>query len=84
MVVGAHSCNAFLTHTAVRSSNAPRPIVRRGNVNMQSSWKGLLDGVMRRTDAQKKGSSSSRVLTAKSRVKLGDLSVSPMGELVVP
>lgn len=49
---------------------------------MQSTWKGLLDGVMGRTDAQKKDGGSG-VLTPKSRVKLGDLSVSPMGELLL-
>ena len=49
---------------------------------MQSTWKGFLDGVMGRADAKKEGSGSG-VLTAKSRVKLGDLSVSPMGRLVV-
>ena len=48
---------------------------------MQSTWKGLLDGVMGRTDAQKKDNGSG-VLTPKSRVKLGELSVSPMGELL--
>lgn len=45
------------------------------------SWRGLLDGVMGRADAgQQKSGKKSDVLTPKSRVKLGDLSVSPMGE----
>lgn len=82
-LLATQRCSAFLTHTAVRSSNAA-PNVRRGNINirMQSTWKGFLDGVMGRTDAQKEGSGSSGVLTPKSRVKLGDLSVSPMGKLI--
>lgn len=45
------------------------------------SWRGLLDGVMGRADAsQQKSSNKSGVITPKSRVKLGDLSVSPMGK----
>lgn len=83
VLIAAQSCSAFLSYTALHvHSNAPSSDVRRGhNINMQSAWKGFLDGVMGRTDAPKEGSSSG-VLTPKSRVKLGDLSVSPMGELV--
>lgn len=81
VLVAARSCCAFLSYTAIRSNAAS--CVRRGNsnINMQSTWKGLLDGVMGRTDAQKKDNGSG-VLTPKSRVKLGELSVSPMGELL--
>eukprot|EP00904_Undaria_pinnatifida_P000788 jgi/Undpi1/1070/HiC_scaffold_10.g04533.m1 len=44
------------------------------------SWRGLLDGVMgRSTESKLKKGGGSGVLTPKSRVKLGDLSVSPMG-----
>lgn len=79
----AQSCSAFLSYAAVRSNAAGSNVRRGGNINMEAkpTWRGLLDGVMGRTDAQKKGSGSA-VLTPKSRVKLGDLSVSPMGELV--
>lgn len=77
-LLATESCSAFLSYIAVPSSNVA-PNVRRANINMQATWRGLFDGVMGRAE-QKEGNGSG-ILTPKSRVKLGDLSVSPMGKL---
>lgn len=50
------------------------------NLNMVS-WGGLFDGVLGRNSVAGGSKKGFDVLTPKSRVKLGDLSVSPMGEL---
>ena len=67
--------------TAARRSTASSS----SHVRISMSWRGLLDGVMgRSTESKLKKGGGSGVLTPKSRVKLGDLSVSPMGELCNP
>lgn len=96
-MLGTQGCRAFLssvhpaaTTAAAAAAAAAAPagtkVRRRTNINMSSSssWRGLLDGVMGRADKQKDGGSGSGVLTPKSRVKLGDLSVSPMGKFLLP
>lgn len=59
---------------------APAKTTAAANNNgINMSWGGLFAGVMGRAATNPKGGND--VLTPKSRVKLGDLSVSPMGEL---
>ena len=73
-------CRAFLSHCGVRSASATAASHHRAtSTTTMLTWQGLLDSVMGRADANKEGSGSG-VLTPKSRVKLGDLSVSPMGK----
>ncbi|CAM9880417.1 unnamed protein product [Scytosiphon promiscuus] len=79
--VAVRRCGAFLSTrvgTDVVFRRSSTAINSSSSLNM--SWRGLLDGVMGRADASKqKSGNQSGVLTPKSRVKLGDMSVSPMG-----
>lgn len=74
-LVATPSGSAFQASVGLTAS---RRNTASSSSRLSMSWRGLLDGVMGRTDSS--SSSSSGVLTPKSRVKLGDLSVSPMGE----
>lgn len=71
-LLATHCCQAFLssTRSTVRGVNVRRS---SGNVVEMSWWRGL-------GDIDQRKNAGSGVLTPKSRVKLGDLSVSPMGK----
>lgn len=78
LLASARSCRAFVRVTAVSTRKGTAG--RSPGVNMSSSWGGLFDAITGRAGGADATSKDGAVLTPKSRVKLGDLSVSPMGE----